>query len=153
MDKQKIPTTERELERVEKFEVRLGYRLGQFLGQSSLVSDARINRWLESVGHESFETAVESPFIKNCWLAQKAMNEGLVIASEKNRFFCPLVSQQKIQYLSRGWPPVNIVANKNHDRTTGRIQSAILVDLQKQGFQKISAAMNISDRINPEPIR
>src|SRR5882672_4029772 len=84
MDKQKIPTTERELERVEKFEVRLGYRLGQFLGQSSLLSDARINRWLESVGHESFETAVESPFIKNCWLAQKAMNEGLVIASEKN---------------------------------------------------------------------
>ena len=33
------------------------------------------------------------------------------------------------------------------------MQSAIFVDLQKQGFQKIGAAMNISDRINPEPIR
>jgi hypothetical protein len=130
-----------------------GHGHGQFFGQPCSFKGVRINRRLKPVGHKSFETAGESPFIKNCWLAQKAMNEGLVIASQKNRFFYPLVSQQKIQYLSRGWPPVNIVANKNHDRTTGRVPSAILVDLQKQGFQKISAAMNISDRINPEPIR
>ncbi len=153
MDKQKIPATERELEGVEKFEVRFGYRLGQFFGQSSLLSDARINRWLESVGHESFETAAESPFIQNSWFAQKAMNEGLVIALEKNRFFGPLASGQKIQHFSRGRSPVDIVANKNHDRAIGWVQCTIHVNLAKQGCQTISAAMNISDRANPAPIR
>jgi hypothetical protein len=153
MDKHKIPTTERELEGVEKFEVRFGYRLGQFFGQSSLLSDARINRWLESVGHESFEAAAESPFIQNCWHAQKAMNQGLVIAFEKNGFFSPRASEQKIQHFSRGRPAVDIVADKNHDRATGRVQYTIHVDLAEQGFQKIRAAMNISDRVNPEAIR
>ena len=71
MDKQKIPATERELEGFEKFKVRFGYRLGQFFGQSSLLSGAWINRWLEPVGHESLETAAETPFIQNCWRAQK----------------------------------------------------------------------------------
>src|SRR5216683_619379 len=153
MDKQKIPTTERELEGVEKFEVRFGYRLGQFFGQSSLLSGARTNRWLEPVGHESFETAAESPFIQNCWRTQKEMNEGLVIALEKNSFFGSRASEQKIQHLFRGRSPVDIVANKNHDRATGWVQCTIHVNLEKQGCQKISAAMNISDRVNPEPIR
>jgi len=58
--------------------------------QSSLLSGARINRWLESVGHESFETAAESPFRQNCWHAQKAVNQGLVIALQKNGFSGPL---------------------------------------------------------------
>ena len=74
-------------------------------------------------------------------------------ALEKNGFFGSRASEQKIQHFFRGRSPVDVVANKNHDRATGRVQSAILVDLQKQGFQKISAAMNISDRVNPEPIR
>ena len=153
MDKQKIPTTERELEGVERFEVRFGYRLGQFFGQSSLLSGTRINRWLEPVGYESFETAAESPFIQNCWRAQKEMNEGLVIALEKNGFFGSRASEQKIQHFFRGRSPVDVVANKNHDRATGWVQCTIHVNLTKQGCQKISAAMNISDRVNPEPIR
>jgi hypothetical protein len=153
MDKQKIPATERELEGVEKFEVRFWYRLGQFFGQSSLLSDARINRWLESVGYESFEAAAESPFIQNCWHAQKAMNQGFVIALQKNGFLGPLASEQKIQHFSRGRSPVDIVANKNYDRATGWVQCTIHVDLAEQGCQKVSAAMNISDRVNPEPIR
>jgi len=153
VDKQKITTTERELEGVEKFKVRFGYRLGQFFGQSSSLSGARINRWLESVGREGFETTAESPFIQNCWRAQKAMNEGLVIALEKNAFFGSRASEQKIQHFFRGRSPVDVVANKNHDRATGWVQGTIHVDLAKQGCQKISAAMNISDRVNPEPIR
>src|SRR5258708_30834247 len=70
MDKQKIPTTERELEGVEKFEERFGYRLGQFFRQSSFLSCTRINRWLEPVRYESFDTAAESPFIPHCLHAQ-----------------------------------------------------------------------------------
>ena len=81
------------------------------------------------------------------------MNEGLVIALEKNSFFGALASEQKIQHLARGRSPVDIVANKNHDRATGWVQCTIHVDLAEQGCQKISAAMNISDRVNPEPIR
>jgi hypothetical protein len=149
----KIPAIERKIEGFEKCKVPFGYRLGEFVGQPRSLKGVRINRWLEPVGHKSFEAAAESPCIQNRWLGQKAMNEGLVIASQKNRFFGPLVSEQKIQYFSRGWPPVNIVANKNHDRTTGCGQFAIHVDLAEQHYQKISAAVNISDRVNPEPIR
>ncbi len=90
--KQKVPATEREIEGFQKFNMPFGYRHGQFFGQPCSFTRVRINRRLKPVGHKSFETAAESPFIKNCWLAQKAMNEGLVIASQKNRFFCPLVS-------------------------------------------------------------
>jgi hypothetical protein len=81
------------------------------------------------------------------------MNEGLVIALEKNSFFGSFASEQKIQHFSRGRSPVDVVADKNHDRATGWVQGTIHVDLAKQGCQKISAAMNISDRVNPEPIR
>ena len=153
VDKQKIPAIEREIEGVEKFKVPFGYGLRQFFGQLPLLRDARINRWLEPVGHEGFETAVEPPFIQNGWRAQKATNEVVVIAPEKDSLFGPLASEQKIQHLSRGRSPVDIVANKNHDRATGWVQRAVRVDLAKQGFQKISAAVNISDRVYPDAIR
>ena len=153
VDKQEIPAIEREPEGIEKFKVRVGYGLGQCFGQLSLLRDARINRWLEPVGHKSFEAAAESPFIQNCWLAQKAMNEGLVIALEKNSFLGPPASEQEIQHFSRSRPPVNIVADKDHDRAIGRVQCTIHIDLVKQARQEIGAAMNISDRVNPEPIR
>ena len=153
VDKQKIPATERELEGVKKFKVRFGYGLGQFFGQSSLLSGAWINRRLEPVGQESFEAAAESPFIQNCRRAQKEMNEGLMIALEKNSFFGSFAFEQKIQHLSRGRSPVDVVANKNHDRATGWVEGTIHVDLAEQGCQKIGAAMNISDRVDPEPIR
>src|ERR1700687_935431 len=81
------------------------------------------------------------------------MNVGFVIAFEKNAFFGPFVCQQKIQYFSRGGSPVDIVTKENNDRAIGWIQSAVHVDLSKQGFQKIRAAMNIPDRVNSEPLR
>jgi hypothetical protein len=83
------------------------------------------NGRLEPVGQESFEATAESPFSQNGWRAQKAMNEVLVIALEKDSFFGPLASEQKIQHFFRGRSPVDIVANKNHDRATGwyRVQS------------------------------
>jgi hypothetical protein len=109
-----------------------------------LLGGAWINRWLEPVGHESFETAAESPFIQNRWRAQKEMNKGLMIALEKNSFFGSLASKQKIQHFSRGRSPVDVVANKNHDRATGWVQGTIHVDLAEQGCQKIGAAYRTS---------
>ena len=75
-----------------------------------------------------------------------------MIAPQKDRLSGALAIQQQIEHLPRAWSAVDIVADKDQNRTAARIKRAVSVDLRQQRFQQVGAAMNIPDRIHPQSI-
>ena len=76
-----------------------------------------------------------------------------MVAANHDHFALVRSLPQKIENPLRVWTTVHIIANSDLDGSDGRLGGKVLVDLLEACLEKIRAAMDIADCVDPHPIR
>ena len=101
---------------------------GMVMGQLDLFEPSGIDRRLQSIGDQRFQTTAIPPVLQDRRIFQKSEEEVFVIAFEKHRFVHAPPRHQKLDSLPGSRTAVDVVAEKNRDRPGNRVQHNVRLD-------------------------
>ena len=106
-----------------------------------------------AIGDQCFQPAKTRPAIEQARITEALDRYQLVIALQKNTLVFFAVGDQSIDCFSRGRPPIDIIAQKNENRSGDGPARHVGVDTGQKLIEQVEAAVNIADRINPQICR
>src|SRR3954466_2052346 len=103
----------------------------------------------DPVGGQGFQTSKAHPTLKKSAITQATDGDLLVVAFQENTFVCLGMCDQAVDGLARRRPAIDIVAQKNANRSGGGTRRHVVADPRQQFIEKVEAAMDVADGVNP----
>jgi len=135
MDKEEVATAVRQFKRLQKIEMLRRKDVRQLRGEPSLFVSIGIDARFKSIRQQGLETAVSPPLVQTGWIGEKARQKCFVVSAKEDRFASPPPSQQYVEHISRVGSPVDVIADKDGDRTADWAVPAIGIDRGEQSLQ------------------
>ncbi len=76
-----------------------------------------------------------------------------MIAFEQDHFIRLGTLEQLVQHPAGIGPPINVVADKHHNRAADGVRGGVIVDTCEHLLEQISATMYVANRIDAYPLR
>ena len=105
------------------------------------------------VGDQRFQATQAHPSIEEARITQTFDRNQLVVALQKYAFVRLTVLDQLIDRRAREGPSVDIIAQKDVNRSKRRSGSDVGTDPRQQFIEQVEATVNIAHRINPQTCR
>ena len=128
MNKKIIPAAKRQFERLQKIEMFFRKTVGKLGRKPDSLVAIGIDARFKVIRQQGFETAKLPPFVQASRIGEETWQECFMITAQKDCFMSPLPLQQQVEHISRVGSSVDVVTDKDGNRTGDRTLPAIGID-------------------------
>lgn len=105
------------------------------------------------VGDQGFSAAQTQPLIEQTAITQAFDRDQFMVALQEYRLMRLSMFDQSIDRFAGRWTAIDIITQKNVNRSHRRAERDIGVDPSQQYVEQIQATMNVADGIDPQTCR